>query len=107
MSERILGAIIGIHGDNKGLIIPPPVAPIQVVIVPIVFKGKEEIVMETSSKVFETLKQEGIRVHLDDRDITPGSKYYDWELKGVPIRIEIGPRDVEQNQVTLVPRESG
>ncbi|HDM67414.1 MAG TPA: proline--tRNA ligase, partial [Thermoplasmatales archaeon] len=107
MSERILGAIIGIHGDNKGLIIPPPVAPIQVVIVPIVFKGKEEIVMENSHKVFETLKQEGIRVHLDDRDITPGSKYYDWELKGVPIRIEIGPRDVEQNQVTLVPRDTG
>ncbi|RLF42129.1 MAG: proline--tRNA ligase [Thermoplasmata archaeon] len=107
MSERILGAIIGIHGDNRGLIIPPSVAPIQVVIVPIIFKGKEEQVLEFSKKVFEDLKQREIRVHLDDRDITPGSKYYDWELKGVPLRIEIGPRDIEENQVILVPRDTG
>ncbi len=107
MSERILGALIGIHGDNKGLVMPPAVAPIQVVIIPIIFKGKEKPVTEACEKLYEELKNEGIRVHYDKRDITPGNKFYDWELKGIPIRIEIGPRDVEKNSIMLVRRDNG
>ena len=105
MSERLLGAIIGIHGDDKGIVIPPPIAPIQVVIVPIIFKGKEKMIMDECSKIFEELKSERIRSLLDDRDVTPGSKFYDWELKGVPLRIEVGPRDIEKRMVTLARRD--
>jgi prolyl-tRNA synthetase len=106
MSERILGAIIGVHGDNKGLVLPPKVAPIQVVIIPIIFKGKEEPVLDAINRLTSLLDNENIRYHVDDREISPGSKYYDWELKGVPIRIEIGPRDVEQNKFVLVRRDT-
>jgi prolyl-tRNA synthetase len=105
MSERLLGALIGVHGDNKGLIMPPEVAPLQVVIIPIIFKGKEQTVLQISTTLHETLLREGIRSHMDDREITPGNKYYDWELKGVPLRIEIGPKDVEKNELTLVRRD--
>jgi prolyl-tRNA synthetase len=107
MSERILGALIGIHGDDKGLIMPPEIAPKQIVIVPIIFKGKEQIVNKKCKEIYETLKKENIRVHLDDRDVTPGTKFYDWELKGVPVRIEIGPRDIENDQIVLVSRDTG
>lgn len=106
MSERILGALIGIHGDNKGLVMPSAVAPTQVVIIPIVFKGKEKPVIDAADSLYETLKKKGLRVINDKRDITPGSKYYDWELKGVPLRIEIGPRDVEKDQIVLVRRDT-
>jgi len=106
MSERILGALIGVHGDNKGLVMPPMVAPNQIVIIPIIFKGKEKIVFDACDSLYEKLKKENIRVHVDKRDITPGNKYYDWELKGVPVRIEIGPRDVEKKQVVLVRRDN-
>ena len=105
MSERLVGAIVMAHGDDHGLIIPPAVAPIQAVIVPITFKGQEEEVLKESKKALEDLIAAGIRAHLDDRmDETPGSKFYYWELKGVPIRVEIGPRDVENKQVVLVLR---
>jgi len=107
MSERILGAIVGIHGDDKGLVLPPEVAPIQVVIIPIIFKGKKDQVMQVCSTILEELQNQNIRVHIDNRDISPGNKFYDWELKGVPLRIEIGPRDVEQKQVVVVPRDTG
>jgi len=106
MSERILGALVGIHGDNKGLVLPPEVAPKQVVIIPIIFKGKEKIVLDSCDTLNKKLKDEGIRSHVDERDISPGNKYYDWELKGVPIRIEIGPRDVEKKEVVLVRRDT-
>lgn len=106
MSERLLGALIGVHGDNKGLIMPPEVAPLQVVIIPIIFKGKEQAVLEASTMLYKKLLQENIRSTIDDREITPGNKYYDWELKGVPLRIEIGPKDVEKNELTLVRRDS-
>ena len=105
MSERLLGALIGVHGDDKGLIIPPQVAPIQVVIIPIIFKGKEHTVLQTCKIIQEKLLQEHVRSHIDDREITPGSKYYDWELKGVPLRIEIGPKDIEKNELTIVRRD--
>jgi len=107
MSERLLGALIGVHGDNKGLIIPPEVAPLQVVIIPIIFKGKEHDVLQACQEIHERLLQHGVRSHLDDREITPGNKYYDWELKGVPLRIEIGPKDVEKNELTMVRRDTG
>jgi len=105
MSERLLGALVGVHGDNKGLIIPPEVAPLQVVIIPIIFKGKEKGVLEASETLHKKLLHEGIRSHIDDRETTPGNKYYDWELKGVPLRVEIGPIDVEKNELTMVRRD--
>jgi prolyl-tRNA synthetase len=105
MSERLLGAIVGIHGDDAGLILPPAIAPIQAVLVPILFKGKEGPVLEACRAAMASLEQAGIRCHLDDRDTTAGSKYHDWELKGVPLRIEIGPRDVEGKKAVLVPRD--
>ncbi|DAC72463.1 MAG TPA: proline--tRNA ligase [Thermoplasmata archaeon] len=105
MSERLLGALIGVHGDNKGLIMPPEVAPIQVVIIPIIFKGKEQDVLQACQTLHESLLREGLRSHIDDRETTPGNKYYDWELKGVPLRVEIGPRDIEKNAFTMVRRD--
>jgi prolyl-tRNA synthetase len=107
MSERILGALVGIHGDNKGLIMPPAIAPTQVVIIPIIFKGKEKEVIDACDMVCKKLLNENIRAQVDKRDITPGSKYYDWELKGVPLRIEIGPKDVEKKKIILVRRDTG
>jgi prolyl-tRNA synthetase len=106
MSERLLGAIIGVHGDNKGLIIPPEIAPIQVVIIPIIFKGKETNVLDACNILYKKLVKEKIRTHIDSREITPGNKYYDWELKGVPLRVEIGPRDIEKNEIVLVRRNT-
>ncbi|MEF8880045.1 MAG: proline--tRNA ligase [Candidatus Thermoplasmatota archaeon] len=107
MSERIIGALVGIHGDDRGLILPPAVAPIQTVVVPILFKDEKKEVMETAEKFSRKLKENNIRVHLDKRDVTPGNKFYDWELKGIPIRVEIGPRDIENNQVVIVRRDTG
>ena len=105
MSERLIGAIVGIHGDDRGMIIPPEIAPIQVVIIPIVTKSKEDVLQE-AKKIEEELKKH-FRVHLDDRDnYTPGYKFYDWELKGVPLRLEIGPIEMENNQVILVRRDT-
>ncbi len=101
ISERLIGAIVGIHGDDKGLILPPEIAPIQVVIVPIPGEG----VMEFARKVRDILSS-NFRVHMDDReDYTPGYKYNDWEMRGVPIRVEIGPREVEENSITIVARD--
>lgn len=107
MSERLLGAIVGIHGDDQGLVLPPAIAPLQAVIVPILFKGKEGPVLEACRAAVAQLEAAHVRVHLDDRDVTAGSKYYDWELKGVPLRIEIGPRDVESKKAVLVARDLG
>ena len=106
MSERILGALVGIHGDNKGLVMPSEVAPIQVVIIPIVFKGKEKPVLEACDMLSKNLEDKGFRAHVDKRDITPGNKYYDWELKGVPLRVEIGPKDLEKNEIVIVRRDN-
>jgi len=107
MSERILGALIGIHGDNKGLVMPPEVAPKQVVVIPIIFKGKEKEVLNACDQLCKQLSNEGIRAHVDKRDITPGNKYYDLELKGVPVRVEIGPKDVQKKEVVIVRRDTG
>ena len=105
MSERVLGAIIGVHGDEKGIKLPSSIAPIKVVIIPIVFKGWEEKIIEECRKVKEEIEAMGLTCHIDDRDKTPGNKFYDWELKGVPLRIEIGPKDIENNVVSIATRD--
>jgi len=108
VSWRLLSALIMLHGDDRGLIVPPHTAPIQIVIVPIHFKDRnKEGINEKTRKVTQILKSAGFRVHLDDREqYTPGWKFNEWELKGIHIRIEVGPRDVERKQVTLVRRDN-
>jgi prolyl-tRNA synthetase len=106
MSERLIGALVGAHGDDAGLILPPDVAPIQVVIVPILAKGIQEKVIEECKKLKDQLESSQFRVHLDLRDLRPGNKYYDWEIKGVPLRIELGQRDIEKNVVTFARRDT-
>ena len=106
VSWRLIGAMIMVHGDDKGLVLPPKVAPIQVVIVPI-YKSDEakEIVLPKLNEIREQLESKKIRVHVDDRsELTPGYKFNDWELKGIPLRIEIGPKDIEKQQVILAKR---
>jgi len=105
MSERILGAIIGIHGDERGIKLPSSIAPIQIVIIPILFKGWEEKIMEECRRVKHELETMGLRCYLDERDKTPGNKFYDWELKGVPLRVEIGPKDIEGGAVSIALRD--
>jgi prolyl-tRNA synthetase len=107
ISDRVIASIIALHGDEKGLILPPNVAPIQIVIVPLLFKGKEEIAMNKAKEIYKILKEKGFRVKLDDRDIRPGRKFNDWELRGVPLRIELGPRDIENKKITLYRRDTG
>ncbi len=99
ISERCIASLISIHGDDLGLVLPFEVAPIQIVIIPILYKGKERDVMELSKRLYERLKP--FRVILDESDERPGAKYYKWELKGVPIRFEIGPREAENNEVVV------
>ncbi len=106
ISERTLGAIIGIHGDKRGLFFPPKIAPIQVVIVPIARKGEEEEIRKYISKIEQVLRNNNIRCYTDwDPEHTPGWKYYFWEMKGVPTRIEVGRREVENKTVTIARRD--
>ncbi len=107
MSTRVVGAIVMVHGDDQGLRLPPRLAPIQVVIVPIWRKDVDKTpVLDTARQVEQRLREAGIRVHLDDREEhTPGYKFHEWELRGVPLRVEIGPRDVEQGQAVLARRD--
>ena len=107
MSERLLGALVGMHGDDAGLIMPPAIAPWQVVICPMVRKNSEVDTISISHDVADTLRNAGLRVHVDDRDLHPGQKYYDWEIKGVPLRLDIGPRDVEQGTAFAAKRTGG
>ncbi len=107
LSTRFVGAIIMAHGDDQGLIMPPRLAPIQTVIVPI-FKSEAETtaVMDVVRRVESELKATGVRVKVDDRtEVTPGFKFNDWEMRGVPLRIEIGPKDVEKGSVALARRD--
>jgi prolyl-tRNA synthetase len=107
ISSRIIGAIIMVHGDDQGLIIPPRLAPIQAVIVPIYRNDAERAkVMEVADRIFQELKDAGIRLKMDDRDnVSSGFKFNDWEMRGVPIRVEIGPKDVEKGSVALARRD--
>lgn len=107
ISTRFIGAIIMTHGDDQGLILPPHLAPYQVVIVPIYRKDEEkESVMAMVKQVAEGLTKADVRVKVDERDgMTPGFKFNDWEMKGVPLRIEIGPKDVEKGSLALARRD--
>ncbi len=107
LSTRFVGAIIMTHGDDQGLILPPRLAPIQAVIVPILKTEAENgPVMEAVNRVGTELKAAGIRVKIDERtEVTPGFKFNDWEMRGVPLRIEIGPKDVEKGSVALARRD--
>ncbi|MGQ9735980.1 MAG: proline--tRNA ligase [Thermaceae bacterium] len=105
LSWRFIGAIIMTHGDDKGLILPPRLAPIQAVIIPIYREESREEVLNAAAGLQAELLKVGLRVHLDDRDqYTPGYKFNDWELKGVPYRIELGPKDLEAGKVVLASR---
>ena len=108
LSDRVIASLIAVHGDDRGLVLPPEVAPVQVVIVPIPQKEEEaqKKVLEEAKRVEEELKEKGWRIVLDDREeLTPGAKYYEWELKGVPFRIEIGKREVEGEELTVARRD--
>ncbi|MEZ0393589.1 MAG: proline--tRNA ligase [Desulfurococcaceae archaeon] len=107
VSERVLGAVIGIHGDSKGLVFPPEIAPIQAVIVPIA-KETDREVFEYANKIARALEGAGIRVHVDaDIERTPGWKYYYWEMKGVPTRLDVGRRELATETVTVARRDTG
>ena len=109
VSWRLIGGMIMVHGDDKGLVLPPRVAPIQVVIIPIYRSDEEkEKILATCEDIKILLTARSIRVHLDDRDqVTPGFKFNDWEMKGIPIRIELGPKDLESQNFVLVRRDNG
>ena len=107
MSERLLGAVVGMHGDENGLIMPPAVAPFQVVICPMIRKNAEVDTVAVAHELAGTLRSRGLRVKVDDRDIHPGQKYYDWEIKGVPLRLDIGPRDIAQGTAFAARRTGG
>ena len=103
-STRMIGAIIMAHGDQRGLVLPPRVAPIQVIIIPIAaHKGG---VIEKAKEIEAMLVKAGIRAETDVRDMSPGWKFNEWEMKGVPLRIEIGPRDIENNQAVIMRRDT-
>jgi len=104
ISERSIAALISIHGDDRGLILPPAVATLQAVIVPITIGKRHEDVMVAAQKLRTDLTAAGFRVKLDTRDIRPGAKYYWWELRGVPLRLELGPRDLDAGKVMAVKR---
>ena len=104
ISERCIAALISVHGDEKGLALPWEVAPVQVAIVPILLGDKEKV-LSVCRELQSKLAAEKIRVQLDTSDERPGAKFYKWEMKGVPIRLEVGPRDIEKGAVTLVRRD--
>ena len=107
LSDRVIASIIGIHGDEKGLRLPPKVSPNQVTIIPILFKKGKEEVLTKCMEIKETLQSNGLRVNIDDRDIRPGKKFNDWELKGTPVKLELGPRDLENNITVAMRRDEG
>ncbi|MGC8479104.1 MAG: proline--tRNA ligase [Candidatus Micrarchaeia archaeon] len=109
ISTRLLGAIIMLNSDDKGLILPPKIAPIQVVIVPILFSEEDNaLILKQSEEIEKTFSKKDISIKIDNREgRTPGYKFNYWELKGVPIRIEIGPKDIKENSVVIVRRDTG
>ncbi|PKM79511.1 MAG: proline--tRNA ligase [Firmicutes bacterium HGW-Firmicutes-13] len=106
VSTRLIGAIVMVHGDNRGLKLPPVVAPVQVVIVPIMPKKAKEQVLAKAGELLEKYKDK-FRMEIDERDYSPGWKFNEWEMKGVPLRLEIGPKDLQKGQVVLVRRDTG
>jgi prolyl-tRNA synthetase len=107
ISGRGIAAVLIAHGDDNGVVLPPNVAPVQVVVVPVPYKGREEEVNQACVDVAKFLTDAGFRVELDTRnELTPGNKFYYWELRGVPIRVEIGPRDIDNKVATVVRRDT-
>lgn len=107
-TTRMIGAMIMMHGDQAGLVLPPRIAPIQVVIVPILRGDAKDDVLHAAKIIRDSMSAHGIRVELDDREEkSPGQKFYEWELKGVPLRVEIGPKDLERQQVIITNRLDG
>jgi len=109
VSTRLVGAVIMAHGDDQGLVLPPRIAPYQIVIVPIYRKPEDkEKVMGLVNTLEKALKKQGVRYHTDNREtVSPGFKFNDWEMKGVPLRVEIGPKDADKNGVMRVRRDTG
>ncbi len=105
VSTRMIAGIIMVHGDNRGLVLPPRIAPTQVMVIPVA--QHKEGVLEANRAVMDRLKAAGFRVKMDDSDQSPGWKFAEYEMKGVPLRLELGPKDMEQNQCVLVRRDSG
>ncbi len=105
ISTRIIGGVIMTHGDDSGLVLPPTIAPVQVVVIPVA--QHKAGVLEKAAEVTELLKNAGIRVKLDDSDQSPGWKFAEYEMKGVPLRLELGPRDIEAGQCVLAKRTGG
>ena len=103
MSERLLGSLVGMHGDDQGLIMPPAVAPYQVVLLPIAAHVRDDVIPEIHA-ISDRLNEPGIRTIVDERDVRPGVKHYDWEIKGVPIRLELGPRDIDSGNCIISER---
>ncbi len=104
-STRLIGALVMVHGDDKGLVLPPKLAPIQIVIIPIFTNKTRKQVLKEALKLKKELEK--FLVELDDRKYTPGWKFNEWEMKGVPLRIEIGPKDIKKKQAVLVRRDNG
>jgi len=109
VSTRLLAACLAAHGDDRGLVLPSAIAQVQVVIVPLLKKGEatyaECAAMKVATEISAALKQSGVRVFIDDSEQKPAPKYYHWEMRGVPVRIEIGEKDMEKGVVTLVRRD--
>ncbi len=105
ISERSIAAVISVHGDDKGLVLPPDVAPIEIVIVPIIVGKRRDEVLSAARTLAEELRKAGFSVKLDERDLRPGAKYYHWEMRGVPLRLEIGPRDIDAKTIVAVTRD--
>lgn len=105
MTTRLIGAIIMVHGDNSGLVLPPRIAPVQVAIIPI--QQKKEGVLETANALKDRLVNAGCRVKVDDTDKSPGWKFSEQEMRGIPLRIEIGPRDIEAGKAIIARRDNG
>ena len=104
MTTRMIGALIMVHGDNSGLVLPPRVAPVQAVVIPI--QQRKEGVLEKSAEILAALKKAGIRARLDDTDKSPGFKFAEQEMRGIPIRIECGPKDIEAGQAVICRRDT-
>jgi prolyl-tRNA synthetase len=106
VTTRLVGAVIMTHGDDSGLILPPRIAPYQVVIVPIGRENWRETVLPRAKEIRADLMAAGLRVTLDERDERPGWKFAEWELRGVPLRVEIGPKDIEKSAVLVARRDT-
>ncbi len=108
ITTRMIGVMIAIHGDDKGLVLPPRLATTQAVIVPIIFDDSKEKVLKEATKIKEKLEKMGLSVHIDDREgYSAGWKFNEWEVKGIPIRIEVGPNDLKKKQAMVARRDTG